>query len=92
MNKKDFFRNYGYGLCIFCLLWPELSQEDISLFTTMKHIGILPITIFLFVLGIVIDYFLNKDESFIKSKINTFNTVIFLLVILIAFLIRYRLL
>lgn len=92
MNKKDFFRNFVYCLCIFCLLWPELSQENNTIVKVLKDIGILPITLFLFVFGIIIDYFLNKDESFIKSKINTFNTVIFLLVLLFAFLIRYRLL
>lgn len=90
MNKKDFFRSYGYVLCIFCLLWPELSQNNAPVITAIKQIGVLPLTLFLFVLGIIIDYFLNKEESFIKT-INTFNAVIFLLAILIAFLIRFRL-
>lgn len=92
MKKKDFFKNYRYTFLIFYLLWiGEWSYENSKIVTTIKHIGIVPISILLFVIALIIDYFLNKEESFIKTKVNTFNIIIFLCVILIYFSIRFRL-
>lgn len=92
MNKKDFFKNYRYAFGIFYLLWiVEWKYEDSMIVTTIKHIGVLPIMLSLFVLGIIIDYFLNKEESFIKTEANTFNVITFLLIMLIILAIRFRL-
>lgn len=91
MNKKFFFRDYVWAVCIFYLIWIDQQNKNFYVVNVIKAIGILPITILLFILGIIIDYFLNREESFLKTKISPFNTVIFITVILIAFLIRFRL-
>ncbi|WP_396173113.1 hypothetical protein [Flavobacterium sp.] len=92
MKKEDFFKNFRYSYLILYLLWiGEWSYENSKIVTTIKNIGIVPISIFLFVLALIIDYFLNKDVSFIKTKLNAFNILVFLFILLIYFIIRFRL-
>lgn len=91
MNKKDFFRNYTWAITIFYLLWIGWQNEDTYIVKTINNLGIVTITITLFCLGIGIDYVLNKEESFIKTKVTIFNSVIFFAVLIMAFLIRFKL-
>lgn len=90
MNKKNFFRDYTYLMIIISLLWSELSQIDTLVVNFIKHVGFTILYFSMFIIGLLIDNYMNKEESFIKSKLNTFNVLIFLCVILIILNIKFH--